>query len=476
MLRAPSLRQSELHHLLREAIQEDKAGGAFKVHRRVFTDNDVLEVERRVIFDHCWLYVGHASEIPKPSSFVRRDVGGRSLIFNRDRNGKVRVMFNTCSHRGALVCWEKQGRRRSFQCPYHGWVYSDEGKLIDVPDKESMSECLIGSGQLDLVEVPNVSEYRGFVFINFDANAMPLIDYLADAKSILDLVSEQSAEGMEIVGGTQEYSVNANWKLLQENSADGYHAATTHASYIDYIQSRDGASENAQRLSNAKGANRDNKLPDGDDNGYDNDFNRVRDLGNGHAVIASIGSAPWGRPYARWVPGWGEEAKQEVAEIAQSVIDRLGRRRAELVINGDRNSLIFPNLVINDIMAITVRTFYPIRPDRMEVNAWALAPIGESASSRDRRLRSFLEFLGPAGFASPDDVEMLEMCQAGYRNQIGIEWNDISKGMLKADPTNTDEKQMRVFWRRWHELMANSAAAKPSANNAVESSLQQVKG
>jgi p-cumate 2,3-dioxygenase alpha subunit len=56
--------------------------------------------------------------------------------------------------------------------------------------------------------------------------------------------------------------------------------------------------------------------------------------------------------------------------------------------------------------------------------------------------------LGPAGFASPDDVEMLEMCQEGYNNRIGVEWNDISNGLLKAVPERNDEEQMRVFWRR----------------------------
>jgi p-cumate 2,3-dioxygenase alpha subunit len=48
------------------------------------------------------------------------------------------------------------------------------------------------------------------------------------------------------------------------------------------------------------------------------------------------------------------------------------------------------------------------------------------------------------------------MCQAGYGNQIGMEWNDISRGMLKERPTNTDEEQMRVFWRRWKELMSRA--------------------
>ncbi|HUN52801.1 MAG TPA: aromatic ring-hydroxylating dioxygenase subunit alpha [Candidatus Sulfotelmatobacter sp.] len=460
MLNLPSLLNSDLHQVLRHAILEDRSLGAFKVNRRLFTDEAVLAAERRLIFDHCWLYLGHISEVPKPGSFVTRAVGGRPLIFNRGRDGKVQAFFNTCSHRGALVCRERHGQRRSFQCPYHGWVYSDQGVLIDVPGKDAITPGLIESGQMNLPQVAKVGEYCGFVFINFDRDAMPLETYLADARSVLELVSEQSAVGMEIVGGTQEYSVNANWKLLQENSADGYHAATTHATYFDYVLARDGKTANAMRMASPGGGSgpvRGNSLPPGDDNGRDNDFNRVRDLGNGHAVIASIGSAPWGRPYARWVPGWGEEAKVEIDEIARGLIDRLGPRRAELVINGDRNTLIFPNLVINDIMAITIRTFYPVRPDHMEVNAWALAPIGESASSRDRRLCNFLEFLGPAGFASPDDVEMLEMCQAGYRNQIGTEWNDISKGMLKNHPTNNDEEQMRIFWRRWRDLMAAAA-------------------
>ncbi|MEQ8349097.1 MAG: aromatic ring-hydroxylating dioxygenase subunit alpha [Sneathiellaceae bacterium] len=450
--------RSKLHEVLQAAIQEDRSFGAFKVNRRVFTDEAVLEVERRVIFDHCWLYLGHVSEVRKPGSFLTRKVGGRPLIFNRDRDGGLHAFFNTCSHRGALVCRERNGMRRTFQCPYHGWAYNDRGVLVDVPGADSMAPGLIESGQMNLVPVPRLGEYRGFVFINFDPDAVGLEEYLADAKGVLDLVSDQGGDGMEVVGGTQEYAINANWKLLQENSADGYHAATTHATYLDYILTRDGESENAKRMASPGSGNirNETQLPPGDDNGYDNDFNRVRDLGNGHAVISSVGAAPWGRPYARWVPGMGEAARAEIEEIAAGIARRLGARRGALVANGDRNTLFFPNLVINDIMAITVRTFYPVRADRMEVNAWALAPIGESPTSRDRRLRSFLEFLGPAGFASPDDVEMLELCQAGYVNRIGMEWNDISKGMMKNEPTNTDEEQMRVFWRRWHALMAQA--------------------
>ena len=180
---------------------------------------------------------------------------------------------------------------------------------------------------------------------------------------------------------------------------------------------------------------------------------RCYDLGNGHAYTTSHGTMPWGRPYGRWIPGWGEEAKAEIERIVAQTIERLGPERAALVTQADRNTLIFPNLVVNDLMAVTIRTFYPVRTDYTEVSAWALAPIGESASSRDRRLRNFVEFLGPAGFATPDDVEMLALCQQGYSNLDSVQWNDISRGMHTDQPIKTDEAQMRAFWRRWHELM-----------------------
>ena len=409
---ARSLIHVDLRSALREAVLEDRSAGCFKVNRRVFVDAAVLELEKQAIFDHCWLYLGHVSEVAQPGAFVTRKLAGRPLLFNRDRNGRPNAFLNTCSHRGALVCREHPGRRRAFQCPYHGWVYDDFGALVAVPGQESMAPGLIEGGSMNLAKVPRLDEFRGFVFVNFDAGACSLADYLASAEDILSLVADHGENGMEIVGGAQEYSINANWKLLQENSADSYHAATTHSTYFDYVASRDGTRPGV-RVSEVT------------------PFTGVRDMGNGHAVIESVGSAPWGRPYARWVPGWGEESRGEIDELARALVARLGEERGRRISQGDRNTLIFPNLVINDIMAITVRTFFPVRPDYMEVSAWALAPIGESATSRDRRLRNFLEFLGPAGFASPDDVEMLEMCQEGYENRIGVEWNDISRGLLK---------------------------------------------
>jgi p-cumate 2,3-dioxygenase subunit alpha len=104
-------------------------------------------------------------------------------------------------------------------------------------------------------------------------------------------------------------------------------------------------------------------------------------------------------------------------------------------------------------MAITVRTYYPTAPDMMQINAWALAPAAEGEWARKYRLFNFLEFLGPGGFATPDDVEALEQCQRGFHNMKDAKWNDISKGMGSNAPAYDDEAQMRAFWSHWNERM-----------------------
>jgi p-cumate 2,3-dioxygenase subunit alpha len=418
-------------------IIDDRQAARFKVNRHVFAEEDILALERERIFSRCWLYLGHVSEVPAAGSFVARRVGGRPLILTRDRDGALNALYNTCPHRGALVCRERAGNRRAFQCGYHAWAFDETGRFLGMPGREALPPNAGDGGQFDLVRVERMEEFRGFVFVCFDRGAQPLVDYLAGAAEYLAYVADQGENGMEIVEGTQDYSIAANWKLLQENSVDGYHGQPTHVTYFDYLRSRDGTTTNF---------------------GGSGPMGWVKNLGNGHAVSESIGLLPWGRPYARWAPGWGEDAKPEVEELNRRIMARLGPERGNVVANGDRNLIVFPNLVVNDIMATTVRTFYPVRPDYMEVSAWSLAPVGESVPSRDRRMRNFVEFLGPAGFASPDDVEMLELCQRGYANRAAAPWNDISRGMLSNAPKKTDELQMRTFWRRWRQLVSGDSS------------------
>ncbi|MBI3325334.1 MAG: aromatic ring-hydroxylating dioxygenase subunit alpha, partial [Nitrospinae bacterium] len=164
---------------------------------------------------------------------------------------------------------------------------------------------------------------------------------------------------------------------------------------------------------------------------------------------------PGGRPIASWAPWFGEAKKAELEAIQRQFEARFGVEGAYKITQTSRNLLIFPNLIINDIMAITMRTFFPRTPDYMDITAWALAPREETPENRTLRLDNFLTFLGPGGYATPVDVEMLEACQRGFANRE-VEWSDISRGMKREQPLTNDELQMRAFWRRWHDLITLS--------------------
>ncbi|MEI2778300.1 MAG: aromatic ring-hydroxylating dioxygenase subunit alpha [Tetrasphaera sp.] len=394
-------------------------GLRFRVKRTAMTSEEVFRAELAKVFGRTWLYLGHESEIPNPGDFVRRPVGGRPLFMVRGaKTGAVNVFHNTCTHRGAVVCRVDKGTSKVFQCFYHAWTFDSEGRLVGVPGEDAYGDDLdrsaLGLGRA------RTESYRGFVFVTFDPDIEDLPTYLAGARQYLDYVVDSMDGNVEVVPGTNEYGFDANWKLLVENSIDGYHAASTHDTYFKYL-----VALGTDLSIGVTGV--------------------TKDLGNGHAVLEY--QAPWGRPVALWEPLFGEDSKEEIAALRAELTDKHGEEKALVMAERNRNLLIYPNLIINDIMAVTVRTFVPTAPDRVEVTAWELAPQGELPQLRQRRLDSFLTFLGPGGFATPDDLEALESCQQGFASG-GVEWNDISRGMGR-DPQATDEEQMRAFWRRW---------------------------
>ena len=217
-------------------VVENPEAKTFFVNREVFVSDDVFEREKRAIFDRCWIYVGHASEIKNPGDFKTRPVAGRPVIFCRDREGTVRALINCCRHRGALVCREREGNARQFYCMYHGWTYHPDGRLKSVPGEDAYGEAFDKS-EMGLVPVPRLEAYRDFYFANFDREAIDLDSYLGNAKDYIDLVIDQSPSGkMQIISGTQEYDIRANWKLLVENSVDDYHLISTHSTWLNYMR------------------------------------------------------------------------------------------------------------------------------------------------------------------------------------------------------------------------------------------------
>lgn len=402
-------------------VDEDLKKGLFRVNRRAFTDPAVLVEERENIFAQTWLYVGHESEIPQPGNFVWRKVAGRPYIFQRDDLGQVRVLVDSCTHRGNSICREQSGTAKRFTCFYHGWTFNTRGELVSVPDRDGYSEAF-DLKNYSLASPPRVESYRGMVFLSLKKDIVDLKTYLGYARDYLDLFLDYEEE-LEITPGQQSYSMRANWKLLVENSIDGYHGLITHQRYfIDYVRDIGGDPRSWQSLTKQMSEN----------NGIA--------LGNGHATIEyPLGNLPL-----------SEKAEEHLAGVRARMEKRLGAGRTRRVLDISRNLFIFPNLVFVHHFR-TVRTFYPVAPDYIEINAWALLPKGEPAEIRRLRHDNFISFLGPGGFGTPDDVEALENCQRGFA-ATELAWSDISRGMKRlAIPS--DEVQMRAFWRRWYQSL-----------------------
>jgi p-cumate 2,3-dioxygenase alpha subunit len=418
-------------------VVDDRNRGVFRIHRSTMVSPAVFGLERQHIFYKCWIYLCHDSEIENNGDFVTRDVAGQPLFVVRGRDGRPHCYYNTCPHRGATICREERGNAKRFTCFYHAWTFDSSGRLVSLPDEPGYGEGFDRS-ERGLQGPPRLAEYRGFWFMSFDPGVEPLVDYLAGAKEYIDLIVDQSEEGMRVLPGSNKYSIGANWKLLVENSMDGYHGMPLHQTYFNYLGDIGG------KVANYEGNAGPHMGP--------------RQLGNGHAVIE--GPTPYARPIARWAPMFGQDARADIESVRARLYASHGIDRAARMCDTIRLMVVFPNLVINDITAITVRFIDPVAADRMNVTAWALAPKEETAAQVARRIDSYLTFIGPAGFATPDDVEALESCQRGFAAGADPGYSDISRGM-KRMPRGNDELQMRAFWRAWIARLQGLAIPEP---------------
>ena len=275
----------------KDLVIDDSERGIFRYHRSSLTSPRILELERNRIFDRCWLFLGHESEVERPGDYRRRNVAGRPLFFVRGRDDRVRVFLNTCPHRGALICRHDEGNARVFQCFYHAWTFSTDGELVGMPDAAGYSEAF-DRAEMGLRSPPRVDSYRGFYFVSFNEHVEDLRSYLAGAREYIDLVADQSEEGMKVSRGFNKYAVRSNWKLMVENSTDGYHLMPVHRTYFEYLSDLNRDMPGESRMSPLENW----------------DPGPVRALGNGHVV--GVASDMAGRTVAHWHPLFGEDTKR----------------------------------------------------------------------------------------------------------------------------------------------------------------------
>jgi phenylpropionate dioxygenase-like ring-hydroxylating dioxygenase large terminal subunit len=188
------------------------------------------ELEREAIFQRTWLNVGRMEQLPRTGSYFTRelDAAGTSVIIVRDAAGTARAFHNICRHRGNKLVWqdfpreETSGTCRQFTCKYHGWRYDLEGALTFVQQQTEFFD-------LDLSEYGLVSVrcevWAGFIFINLDADAQPLRDYMGRLGA--------GIEGYPFEKLTQVHKyraeVGSNWKLFIDAFMEFYHAPVLHA-------------------------------------------------------------------------------------------------------------------------------------------------------------------------------------------------------------------------------------------------------
>jgi phenylpropionate dioxygenase-like ring-hydroxylating dioxygenase large terminal subunit len=186
-----------------------------------YTDPRFYELERERVFGRTWLFAGHESEWPDNGSYRLVTRSGAPIVVVRGDDGTLRAFYNACRHRGAPVTRDVCGTARRLTCQYHSWSYGTDGVLKAVPDARSFPG--LDTGELGLVPV-RCEIWDGWVFINEDLDAAPLLEFLGP---VADQMSEIDGPSMRAVG-TQVHPLACNWKLMVDAFLEVYHVRTVH--------------------------------------------------------------------------------------------------------------------------------------------------------------------------------------------------------------------------------------------------------
>ncbi|HYL98324.1 MAG TPA: SRPBCC family protein [Blastocatellia bacterium] len=204
---------------------------------RFYTDPQTLEIERRKIFHSTWQYVGRTEQLPEPGSFFTIEVGGEPVLIAKNREGELKAFHNVCRHRAGPVA-TASGCRSSFQCGYHGWTYSLDGRLLATPEFDGVEN--FRKENMGLIPIA-VEVWEGSIFVNIlagkasYANSISLSDLLED---IPQRTSGLRMADMRLVQ-RRDYSLQCNWKVYIDNYLEGYHIPIVHPSLmreLDYIK------------------------------------------------------------------------------------------------------------------------------------------------------------------------------------------------------------------------------------------------
>ncbi|MGE4239419.1 aromatic ring-hydroxylating dioxygenase subunit alpha [Ramlibacter sp.] len=394
--------------------------GYIRVPNWVYTDPHLFEREMQQFFaGDTWNYIGLECEIPEVGMYRRSWIGTRPVIMVRDKTGEINVLENRCAHRQALICWNNGGKVKDFTCPYHQWNFALDGKLQGLPFKRGAlgkggmpADFDMAANSLKKLRVVNRG---GSIWATFSETAPSFEDYCGPL--VLAEVDHMfPGRKLRLLGYTRQL-IPANWKTYLENLKDPYHATLLHTFYITFGLWR-----------------------------ADNGADCIPQGGGSHSVMISKNQ---GKKTSEATPEMANFRGEFELLDKETVTPR--REFNEGRVGG---AWVFPaaNLGIQ-ANTLKMRHVIPKDPNSFEL---VFTHYGfEDDDEEMQRLRlKHANLLGPAGFVSMDDSEMLKMVQSGargYPDRRGV----IEMGGKDIEPADymVTEVMIRAFWAWYRKEM-----------------------
>jgi nitrite reductase/ring-hydroxylating ferredoxin subunit len=424
-------------------------GGALS--REIFSSEEIFQQELERVIAPSWSFVGHTSQLPNNGDYFLSRCGVERVIVTRDQHAVIRVLSNSCRHRGMPVCRYDAGNATSFTCTYHGWSYSLSGDLAGVPRFKQRYEGRLDREQWGLIQA-RVAVFHGSIWATFDDAIPSFEDYLgADMLFYLRTLlqgPDGEDDGYEAIGGIVKWQVPCNWKFGAENFAgDHYHGY----SHISVERLSVGLSGKTSRHSFAADPTPRQPMS-------------VADPGRGHTIRASVY-----QQLAGYAPQAG--ASDEVNDYYRRCHEEKQRRlgdKARLLIHG---GVIFPNTHFNSAGRTTIGIWLPLSAARTEIWRWLFVPRNAPAAVKETLREYYLRYAGPAGLVEQDDMENWSAAQRGtqgvlarkhpfnYQLAIGLERRSRPDEWLGDEVTITEdvaEHNQRAFYAHWARLMEST--------------------
>ncbi|HEX7052372.1 MAG TPA: Rieske 2Fe-2S domain-containing protein [Burkholderiales bacterium] len=422
-----------------------------RVHRSLYADPAIFELEMERLFGRAWLVLGHESQVRAPGDYFTTRMGREPVIVARHDDGSVRVLINRCAHRGAMVCAEGRGSAERFVCPYHGWSYDRAGALKAVPFASGYPAQ--APGPLGLKPVPRVRSYRGFLFASLAPEGESLEEFLGPARASFDDFVDRAPGGeLEVAGGVFKHVYHGNWKLMLENHLDGAHPAWVHASSV-------AVARDAPEPGRA-----------GEERYADIAVRQMRQNGAPDAVWEATGiwATPRGHGYMgdyhddrRLIAGSGHPA---FGEYRERLARRVGEQEAERILRVTLwNTVIYPNCSFMSQFR-QLRILHPLAVDRTAVHTYSF----RMKDAPERMFRDTVAFAnvvnGTGSWVLTDDLEVYERVQKGFASGA-VEWAYIGRGFGRdleeagaaRGASGTSEVYIRAQMRAWLDYMTRDA-------------------